>query len=108
MESNRCPDFSGHPRQWYVGADTIFQTLTMDRLKTMIAELCGGSDVVEMLDEAKAGASERQIAEWHKLPKATVHEVLTRARVRLRRAGVMPTEWEPKRHILSAPESAPG
>lgn len=72
---------------------------TQDQLIEIMREICGGADVVEMLaayheGEARDRKTYREIAASHHSSVEVVHRLMARARVRLRRCGLMPESWE--------------
>lgn len=72
---------------------------THEQLIEIMRELCGGSDVADMLsvyhaEDIRDRRSYREIAADHKVSVEVVHRLMARARVRLRRCGLMPAAWE--------------
>lgn len=72
----------------------------LDKIKyfdVVLAEALGGADVVKMLTDLGDGYTVREVADRQGEPRSTVHRKVIRARMALRRLGLMPMAWEGQR-----------
>ena len=66
-----------------------------EALTRVLTEYLGGDDTVRLLTEHHVdGWSERELAERSGASRQAVHKRIVMARVRLRRVGLMPQQWE--------------